>query len=86
MDSWHFAADVAIGCRERAVFSPHSGTIQSLEDMIYLGRGWWGRLGTWVQEFGEGKYHKNLESAVRHIDTGIWGMHQGSDFCPINHK
>lgn len=51
MDSWHFAADVTIGCREHAVFSPHSETIRSLEDMIYLGGG---RV-VWVQEFGEGE-------------------------------
>lgn len=86
MGSWHFAADAAIGCRERAMFSPYSETIQSLEDMIYLGGGGEVVWGSGFRNLVKGKYHKNLESAVRHIDTGIWGMHQGSDFCPINHK
>ena len=89
MDSWHFAADTAVGGREHVVFPTPStlGGNLSFErhDQPGVRVGW----GTRVRNLESGKYsNKSLESILRQIDTGTWGMHRGSVFhsCPVNYK
>lgn len=57
-----------------------------MKDIINLGVrvGWGSRF----RNFESGKYsNKSFASILRHMDTGIWGLHQASVplLCPVNY-